>query len=116
MLIIPMNLTPREAYRQFGTLNDDWMEYLFDAEEKLAEMPDISYVLDEISAQFPARDFLQEVIDKLQKVIHNTRDANREALTAIRDQLTEIQTTQGHATEYALDEAHKLIQELEKWY
>lgn len=114
MLIIPMNLTPREAYRQFGTLNDDWMEYLFDAEEKLAEMPDISPALDEISAQFPAEDFLQDAINTLQKVISNTRGANKEALTAIRDQLDEIQTTQGHATEYALDETHKLIQELEK--
>ena len=114
MLIIPMNLTPREAYRQFGTLNDEWMEYLFEAEEKLAEMPDISPALDEISAQFPAEDFLQDAISALQKVIHNTRGANKEALTAIHDQLDEIQAAQRRATEYALDEAHKLIQELKK--
>jgi len=107
MLIIPINMTSREAYAQYGALTDERMEALFDAEE-LAENNTNDYHIQEAIAQYPDEDFLEGTINNLQTICKKLKGNNKDFLTAAILRLEQIQFTQERATEYGLEELGKI--------
>lgn len=107
MTYINSNLTNREAYAQYGKLDDARMQELLDLEDEHQPAENEGYV-QEASAQYPEEDFLHDNVEILQKLAKNLRGDNKATLIEVITALDDIQIQQSRATEYAREELGKI--------
>ena len=106
---IPSNWTPEEVFHVTGTLPSHMIETLLERQSKVSSNS-VFATLREVSAQFPAEDFLEPVMKALRGL--NVRGDNLEKLNRILNQLGEIQDEVRGNVEYAKDEIKQLREEL----
>lgn len=109
MIEVPSNWTPEEVFHVTGTLPSHMIETLFERQSKISSNSVLA-TLREVSAQFPAEDFLEPVMKALRGL--NVRGDNLEKLNRILNQLGEIQDEVRGKVEYAKDEIKQLREEL----
>ena len=59
---IPSNWTPEEVFHVTGTLPSHMIETLLERQSKISSNNSVFATLREVSAQFPAEDFLEPVM------------------------------------------------------
>ena len=107
MTYINSNLTNREAYAQYGKLDEERMQKLLDIEDNYQPWDNVHYV-QEASAQYPEEDFLQDDIKALQRLVKNVRGDNKATLLGVIATLEDLQLQQARATEYGREELGKI--------
>lgn len=107
MTYINSNLTNREAYALHGKLDDERIQDLLDLEDE-HQLAENEWYVQEASAQYPAEDFLHDIVKILQKLAKNLRGDNKTTLIEVITALDDIQIQQSRATEYAREELGKI--------
>ena len=69
MTYINSNLSNREAYAQYGKLDDARMQALFDAEDALDKIDEIENTLSDATITLPNKDFLEGYIGRLDRIL-----------------------------------------------
>lgn len=88
---------------------------LEDAIDQLDEKLDASDVTDavvEAVAQYPAEDFLDQIIDRINELSKRLRGANAEELKRISESLFDISENTTRAAEYGAEKLNNLIKDL----
>jgi hypothetical protein len=104
-------LTPEENFRLYGALHPSQVEQILDASAQLEGIKDIDDKIREGMAQFPAEDFLADVISDLAAVINGMRKNNAALydLKAIAAKLEDIAQTTFDAADYGRSELKEAL-------
>lgn len=102
-----INYTDKEIFRLTGALPGERLEALLERAEELENAVDIEAHISEALGQYPAEDFLQEPINRLNQLAKRLRGENRAEVTYIIEMLDDIAQCTFNAGEYGKDELHK---------
>ena len=108
-----MSLTPRENLKLHGALPAGQLEDLIDWHERTEDVGDVACHLDEARGQYPAEDFLADVIERLHTLAKRVRGDNRSDLLAIIESLDDVAQTTFNAADYGRSELSKAKASLE---
>lgn len=94
----------------FGDRERDTNDVLEQVNVLQVQNGDMKDQMNEIVGQLPEEDFLNEYIDEITDMINGkyTKTELRLKLIKMQSQLTDVQTVQMHATEYAMSIARKI--------
>jgi len=86
------------------------LENAIDALDDMVSMEDVSDTVTEASASYPEEDFLDEIIDRINRLAKNLRGENKEFAESISEDLFELGSEISRAAEYGREK----LKELEK--
>lgn len=107
-----MSLTPREHWRLYGRLPEDAIEDLLDAQERKEQVAGVAPYIKEAMGQFPAEDFLSQVINRVHALARKVRGDNREEALAIAEVLDDVAQTTFYAADHGRSELRNALKEL----
>ena len=108
------NLTPREAYRINGTLSDESIESLLDAQESIEAAEGVSYQIQEAAGSLPPEDFLFSFIRDLNELSKRTRGQTQQTARELVQEAKRLQIELTQMAEYAADELKQARKTLEE--
>lgn len=103
------NMTHAEYFRLNGTLNEARCRDLIDLSGEVDSVSGIDAQIEEGMAQYPAKDFLAGIMDRLHALTKTMRGANRDDLKGIIEALDDLAQTTFYASEYGREELNKAL-------
>jgi hypothetical protein len=98
------NMTAAEQLRYTGSVDRETLEALVETERYAEAIRDIDANIEEAMCQYPAEDFLQEVLTSLHELMKSVRGSNRDAVQGIIESLDDIAQTTFNAADYGRGE------------
>lgn len=108
-------LTPREYWNLYGTLPADMVEALLDTNDKVGALLNAKAYAKEAQIDI-GEDFLGSVISDAQSLKKSLRGVNRESAEALADKLESLQCELSQAVDYANEQIHSVLLELDNDY
>jgi len=114
-MYINSNMTPREAFKFYGKLPDDWIESLIEDQEMLYDLNGVSSYIEDALAQYPDEDFIESegIFDDLREIASNVRGENKSRILAVIEKLEALQLSISRQTEYGAEELRKALATIE---
>lgn len=108
-------LTPSENFRLFGQLPQEQLEQLLDQEKRLAQVESVGGHISDAMAQFPAEDFLADILTELRGVKSELRanSKHKGKIANLIEKLDDIAQTTFYAADYGRDELRKALKVVE---
>jgi len=88
------------------------LEAAIDAKDDMLDSSDVAITVGEAVAQYPAEDFLDPIIDRINTLSKKLSGDNRDELNSISEALFDLAGETSRAAEYGADELNKLIKDL----
>lgn len=105
-----MFYTAEEFYRINGYLSKDYAEPLLDAQNKLDSVSGVDAHIQEAMGQFPAEDFLSEIVSDLHALAKRMyKGDNKTELLRIIESLNDALQCQLYASDYRREELHNAL-------
>lgn len=108
------SMTPEEEFRLFGKISRVNTEMLLDVYAAVGDggVDDVPDHINEALAQYPAEDFLSDILRRLNILVANVRGSNKENLLGIIESLDDVAQTTHYATEYGRGELHVALNKI----
>ena len=103
------NVTPKEHYRIYGTLETSHIEELLAAVNETVSLQDVAPNLHEARAQYPEEGFLADVTHRLKCLSKNMRGDNKDEAKDLIEELERIEQEQVNAGEYGREELREAL-------
>jgi len=111
------SLTDKEFFRMHGTLTSERIERLIELKDRdgwKQFSQRIGSMVQEAMGQYPAEDFLSEILTCLHNLAKRLRGDNKEAIQALAEKVDDIAQTTFNAADYGRSELQKVLDAIEK--
>lgn len=108
------NITAQEEFRLTGTVSGERLNGLLERSDALEKLDGLDAHIYEANGQYPAEDFLSDVIERLHNLAKRLRGDNKAELLGVIEALDDIGQTTFYASDYGRSELRKALATLKE--
>jgi len=113
-MYVNSNMTPREAFNQFGTLPESMIDSLINTQEAADQTSGVCPNIEETLTQYPGEDFIESagVFDDLRAIARSVRGDNKAAILNVIEKLEALQLCIARQSEYGKSELNNALNDI----